>query len=248
MDYLSGKYINPKISKIFGVSNPSVKRLARRLGLPKKYSDEYPPRAERIRQSIELYKKGWGCIMIARQLGIDDETVRGYLHKRGIRMRGINGFTKNKVTRQNKIIKELYPKGVIMKEIEKKVGLKHHGIILRLRKMGIEPNRRDYTPIGDKYDKDIRRLFLQGKSLTGIGKKLRITIPSVKYRIVNKIFPNYDFKLKWKSKLTGKWKTAKRAYKTCMELKNGKTKLKRYAEKFKVVPIISLNRGWKEDE
>lgn len=239
--YLSGKYYNHKIAEKLWISVPSVKRLAKQLQLPNKYSLDHPAYKKRVNLSIYLYKKGLGCILIGKKIGWDPETIRRYIHDAGIEMRTHGGKDKKEVERQNKIIKKLYLKGAKLEDIEKAAGIGKHGIDKRLKSMGIPRTRHPYNNSRGKYDNKVRKLFLKGLNFAEIGRQIKhangFTGCGVKYRL-NKMFAGFKFKID--CKFNGSWLRGKKIYSSFRALRNGRDRIKRIkSEEIRIVPICS---------
>ena len=128
-----------KIAELVDLSIPSVKRLAKKLGLPSKYSKKHPVRESKIEQSIERYKAGKSTKEIGIELALDDETVRGYINRYAPDiMRTSRGTCKQYYKLQNVVIRELYLAGVEYAQISKKAKLGSHGIEKRLAYMNLK--------------------------------------------------------------------------------------------------------------
>ncbi|MEK6876823.1 MAG: hypothetical protein AABX63_05380, partial [Nanoarchaeota archaeon] len=236
--YLSGRYYNHRIAEKLLISVPSVKRLAKQLQLPNKYSLNHPAYKKRFNLSIYLYKKGLGCNLISKKIGWDPETIRRYIHDAGIEMRTCGGKDKKEVERQNKIIKRLYLKGVKLEDIEKAAGIGKHGIDKRLKSMGIPRTRHPYNNSRGKYDHEARELFLKGLNFAEISRQIRnangFTGCGVKYRL-NKMFAGFKFKID--CKLNGSWIRGKKIYRSFRALRNGRDRIKRNkSEEIRIVP------------
>ena len=239
--YLSGVDYNHQIAGKLGISVSSVKRFAKHLQLPNKYSLDHPAYKKRFNLSIYLYKKGLGCCLISKRIGWDPETIRRYIHDAGIEMRTTGGKDRKEVERQNKIIKRLYLKGVKLEEIEKAAGLGHKGIDKRLESMGIPRTRHPYNNSRGKYDNKVRDLFLKGLNFAEIGRQIKhangFTGCGVKYRL-NKMFAGFKFKIYFK--LNGSWTRGKKIYRSFRALRNGRDRIKRNkSEEIRIVPICS---------
>lgn len=240
--YLSGKHYNRQIAGKLGISVPSVKRLAKRLQLPNKYSLDYPAYKKRFNLSVYLYKKGLGCNLISKKIGWDPETIRRYIHDAGIEMRTCGGRDKKEVERQNKIIKRLYLRGVKLEDIEKAAKLGHRGIDKRLKSMGISRTRHPYNNSRGKYDNKVRELFLKGMNFAEISRQINhangFTGCGVKYRL-NKMFAEFKFKID--CKLNGSWIRGKKIYRSFRALRNGRDMIKRKkSEEIRIIPVCNV--------
>lgn len=217
--YLEG-IENKPLALIFGISTASVKRLVKKMKLPNKNAkahsgeiSQHPVKKSRILKCVELYKEKHSTFEIGKELGINDETVRGYLKRMGVRMRDCGGFTKNMKARQNKIIKKMYLEGAILQDIMIAAKIGKKGLDNRLKKMGIPRNRypnRKY--VGNKFDDEVKQLFIHGSSGKDIAKKLKLSETAICYRIRAIIFKNCDFELSYYSRLFKKWKKMKRTH------------------------------------
>lgn len=234
--YLSGQFTNTEIAKKTGISQPSVKRLAKQMNLPGKYSSDYPIR-DKIRKRIAaLYcEDNMGTTRIAKTLtkefsiNVSDEKVRRELIRKNIERRQPNGMTQSTIKSQNKIIKELYLAGAPLREIMKAANIGKRGIDCRLAAMGIQRSRRPYDRWGDKHDYKIKELFREGVSITNISARLGLDSPAgVIYRLKSHIFPNSAFKIQYFSKLAGKWRTSTKTFTTFQQLRAKKQRLRRY--------------------
>ena len=242
-DYLSSSLRNRDIARKYGISLPSVKRLAKKFRLPKKYSEEYPKRKYRLKTAADLYQQGLSTFKIAEKLGIDDETVRGYLKKMGVSRRNVNGLSQEIVDRQDSIIRRMYLSGAKLSEIEKKAGIGSHGIEKRLRKMGIARNRHTPNKIGTKHDERIKDMFINGNEPQAIAREIGSATPNVYYRIKKGLFPGMSFKVKYCSPLTGRWRISSKTYHTLRQLRNGisiKRKFLGNDVRMIVIPVMPL--------
>lgn len=238
--YLSGKK-NKEIAVIFNISIPTVKRMAKKLSLPKKYSKEYPIRFKNMAETFKLYSLGIGTYKIAKKLCISEESARRYLQRQGVQLRHTSGLTRDKIEEQNKIISKMYTNGTPIRDICSTVGLGIHGVMNRLRLMRIPRNRNVHQHVGDRYDGLIRNDFLNGKSVKEIKNKFQkyngngnFVVYRIKY-----IFKDTHFRLKYFSRLTKRWKVINKTYPTVLELRNAKMRVKKHtrAREFKVIPI-----------
>lgn len=242
------------IAKDLGISVPSVRRLRKHYKLENKYSNNHPARKELIQKAIEMYtgEKPVGTIIIARRLGLHDETVRRYLHESGIPIRCAgNGLTKEKIADQNNIIKEMYGCGKTLKEISKLTGVGKHGIDKRLTYMGVPRLRHPYCPLSLEKNADIKKMFESGKNLAEISQITGLNMTTIKYRITKAIFKDCEFKLSWRTEGSRTWKTSVNTVTSIQELKKQKNKVSKLSkaiefrviaeEKIKPKHVITLN-------
>ena len=141
------------IADYFGVSIPTVKRVAKRLQLPKKNDYKNHPYLSHLDKRIKkMYLKGYSTLSIAKAKKINDETVRNHLRRMGIQLRPngtknvlYNEYGKNcrkhnlTPTQLRDTVKKLHEQGYWPYQIAQATGADKETVMRRIRAMGERP-------------------------------------------------------------------------------------------------------------
>jgi hypothetical protein len=84
-DYQQGATIKDLVAR-YAISKTSVLSLLHAHGVPLRAHRRLTE--EEVDEAAALYRAGWSLVKIGQQLGVDDETIRGRLHRAGVTMRG----------------------------------------------------------------------------------------------------------------------------------------------------------------
>jgi hypothetical protein len=232
-----------QIAKEMNISISKAKKLRSKLGLPKRYSSLHPYRKLQVERVIELYKEGNSTLIISKKLSLNPESVRKILIKNKIERRNTNGLSLPKVTKQNKLICDMYITGKPVKKICNKAEISKRAVFKRLKKMGISRNRKPHHEIGKIYDNTIKAEYTTGKSINDISRKLEVTKSFVTYRL-SQIFPDgTEYRLFYFSNLTNKWKKMQKVP-TRIDLDKQRKRLKMrlgYSPKVRIKAINIFN-------
>jgi len=203
--YNSGKYTGHEIAKMFGMSQPTVKRLRRRLKLPERYADDHPRNIDIRTKTIELHQEGLNDSEIAKIAGTSAETIRKRRIQLGLPAMSKGGLTEKQVHEQIRTVRDLALQGKTTPQIQRITGWGRRLVNHRLIQADVlkgSPNREPFTKAEDTI---ILKSFQKGESVAQISRMLGRGSMSAKYRLLKVLYPKEMFLLRYRLGPHGEW-------------------------------------------
>ena len=129
------------IGNEFGVTPTTIRAYVKRFGLQMRRSNKLKLNDEDKAKIIRMYEAGCSMSFIANEFGVDLSTVRAYVIKMGLPLRGRGRLSRQSKERVAQMI-TLYKAGVNMSQISKIFGVAQQTVKYTLVKAGVEIDSR----------------------------------------------------------------------------------------------------------